>query len=120
MELDGFNNVVLSTQSIFHNYVNYCMCLHLIHISACIAFVNVYPGQVSGQATEESTATNNSTCEAICRAQLACRSYQINTNPGQTLCWIQKEANPFADNNMYKQENVIEFVKTDCSSGEHR
>lgn len=91
---------------------------NLVNNLGCVAFVNLNPtGQVSAFADEQSTARDNATCEATCREDSKCKSYQINTNPGQTLCWIQKIDNPFAAANMIDRPNVIEFVKTNCTSG---
>lgn len=91
---------------------------NLVNNSGCVAFVNFNPtGKVSAFAEEQITVRDNATCEANCRADPTCKSYQIDTNPGETLCWIQRADNSLVEENMIQRPNVIEFVKTNCTSG---
>lgn len=88
----------------------------LVCISVCIEFAILDPGRQSYGADPLDTVKDNSTCEARCRAEPTCISYQINTNPGITLCWVQMQSDPFNPSNMFNQPNVVEFVKTNCTS----
>lgn len=89
----------------------------LVCILACMAFVNQYPGSQSGGAVGMPNLPDTPSCEAACRADAACVSYQIDTNPNHILCWIQRSTNAFDPFNLFNQPNIIEYVKTSCSNG---
>lgn len=89
----------------------------LVCILACMAFVNLYPGTSSSGAVAMPSLQDIPSCEAACRADATCVSYQIDTNQNDPLCWIQRSTNAFDPSNLYNQPNIVEYVKTSCSSG---
>lgn len=87
----------------------------LIYFAApgCVAFANLYPGfqsvfanRITGVASGDRQA-----CEAGCRADSTCLSYQINMNPDQNYCWYQTDPGQLNQNLMATQTNVVEYIK---------
>ncbi|ESO09151.1 hypothetical protein HELRODRAFT_169095 [Helobdella robusta] len=77
--------------------------------------------QGSTTISKGATSTNDATkvaCEATCRKDTTCLSYQIDSNSDRAAyCWLQRNTSAFDTSNLYLANNIVEYKKSvDCST----
>ena len=76
-------------------------------------------GHIVSRGAVSNQDTTPQACEQSCRSNSSCKSYQLDTNPGRQLCWIQLSESPFVASNRYFDSNIIEYIKnTSCYNSE--
>lgn len=82
------------------------------------AFYIINPGLRSIDAIPIKDVTTQDICEARCRMNASCLSYQIDPNPQNVFCWQQHSQDKLRPENLYSEiAGVVEYVKLNNCTG---